>query len=510
MQNFSKDFLIVYILVAVGTISLIFGASHRYYLSQLKSAVQIEQIPPLLPDGVLIKALDDERVYYIENDKKRWIESKEVSRVQGFRSEDIRIIPANEINYYKDGEPITANSYIVLPQELDTLPDLVPLPIKDLLLKKLNGRTILKFTASFWNQGKRHFELFPSSKKEIRNGETYQEVYQSIASQNGLYRNRVVGNFSWHAPHKHYHYSDFANYVFTFIRPTSGSTATSSPKSIRPKTTFCIRDNEPLLPILPNAPEKAAFPTCGTDKQGLSVGWVDIYKNTLPDQYIDIHDMPAGIYSLSFFLDPNQRFVEERKDNNISTVFINLDLQKGTAKIIASAAPFTTTLNHFPDGMLIRAGGEGRVYVTYNNKKRPINNLEVFNSYGYLWNNVFVLTDNMIGAIRLNNLVRLKGTEEVYALNNLGYKRYIQNSDILYSYGFKPADIADINQVEFANYPESNLIRLFQKAEIYLITGPNKQKIGKLDTAQTLGYNINAIHTVNENEFNSYATGEQD
>ena len=459
-----------------------------------------------MPDGTLIKTENDEQVYYIENGKKRWIESKEVSRVQGFKSDDILTLSALDLNNYPDGEPITAQSYIVLPKELNTLPDLAPLPIKNLLLKKLNGRTILKFTASFWNQGKRHFELDLGSQTEVRNGETYQEVYQPIAREDGTYRNRVVGNFYWHVPHEHYHYSDFADYVFSFIKPLPGSQAPSIPKTIRQKTTFCVRDNEPLSLTIPGAPKKAVFPTCGKDKQGISIGWVDVYKNTLPDQYIDINDMPAGIYALSFLLDPNQRFAEEHKDNNISTIFIEIDVKKNIAKIIAAAAPFVTALNSFPNETLVRAGGEGEVYVINNNQKRPISNLEVFNSYSYAWNDVLTLTQSMIDSIPVNNLVRLKETERVYALNNLGYKRHLLNSNVFYSYKFKSEDIVNINQTEFLSYPESSLIRLVDSGDIYLITGTTKKKIGLIDIVQNLGYNLNTIHTVNKTDFDSYTT----
>ena len=460
----------------------------------------------LLADGTLIKAENDEQVYYIENGKKRWVESKEVSRIQGFKSDDILTLSVSDINNHKDGESITTQSYIILPKELNTLPDLAPLPIKNLLLKKLNGRTILKFTASFWNQGKRHFELDSGSKTEIRNGETYQEVYQPIAREDGTYRNRVVGNFYWHIPHEHYHYSDFGDYVFSFIRPLPGSQAPNIPKTIRQKTTFCVRDNEPLSLTIPGAPKKAAFPTCGKDKQGISIGWVDVYKNTLPDQYIDIHDMPAGMYALSFLLDPNQRFAEEHKDNNISTIFIEIDVKKNIAKIIAAAAPFVTALNSFPNETLVRAGGEGEVYVINNNQKRPISNLEVFNSYGYAWNDVLTLTQSMIDSIPVNNLVRLKGTERVYALNNLGYKRHLLNSNVFYSYKFKSENIVNINQTEFLSYPESSLIRLVDSGDIYLIAATTKKKIGLIDTVQNLGYDLNTIHTVNKIDFDSYTT----
>lgn len=531
LLKFPKDFLIVCLIVAISMGFLVFRVSHYWQSSQISSTLELEQ-KTLPPDGTLIKTDNDEKVYYIENGKKRWIESKKVFYLQGFRSEDIRILSADETSRYQDGEPITEQSYIVLPQELNTLADLVPLPMYDLRLKKLNGRTILKFASSFWNQGKRHFELVsnikaksdkniheemhhqlldegedPHSDASTKAGETYQEVHQLIAREDGTYRHKTVGSFHWHTPHVHYHYSDFADYIFSFIRPTSDTRITSVPKTVRQKITFCIRDNEPLSLAFPGTPKKAVFPTCNERRQGISIGWIDIYKSTLPDQYIDVHDMPPGIYALSFLVDPNQHFVEERKDNNLSTIFIDLDVKKNLVKIVASAAPFAIgSLNTFPDESVIRAGGEEKIYAIKNNKKRLLNSLEIFNSYGYSWDNVFVLTQSMIDAIPTANLIRLKGTDKVYALNHLGYKRHIINPSIFYSYNFRAADISDINQTEFESYPESNLIRLSGDSEIYSITNTSKTKLGTIDTLRDLNYNPDAIHTVNQTDFNSYVT----
>lgn len=527
---FPKDFLIICLIVAISIGFLIFGVSFYYRQpSQISSILEPER-KTILPNGSLVKKADNGKIYYIENGAKRWIESKEASRIQGFKSENIITVSASDLDGYQDGKIIDNQSYIAMPDELNSLPDLAPLPMYDLRLKRLKGRTILKFASSFWNQGKRHFELTSDLKtkssiniheetdhqplddedkahpdKSANTAETYQEVSQLIAKKDGAYRNKIVGSFQWHIPHVHYHYSDFADYIFSFIRPTTNAQVKNIPKTVRQKITFCIRDNEPLSLALSGTPKKAVFPTCNDRKQGISVGWIDIYKSTLPDQYIDVHDMPPGIYALSFLVDPNQHFIEERKDNNLSTVFIDLDVKKNSVKIVAAAAPFTTgSFNSFPDESVIRVGGEGKVYAIKNNKKRLLASQEIFNSYGYSWNNVFALTQSMIDSIPTNNLVRLKGADKVYALNHLGYKRHIINPNVFYSYNFKAADIADINQVEFENYPESNLIRLAGDSQIYLITGIEKKKIGTIETVQVLGYNPDSIHTINEDDFNAY------
>lgn len=501
LPHIFKDFLIVSLLVAIGMGFFIFGITHRYYPSQISSTLQVEQTP-MLSDGTLITARDNERVYYIEKGKKRWIESRRIFNIQGFKQENITTIPSYNLESYPDGEIIIEQSHIVLPSETEVLPDLVSLAFRDLRLGKKNGRTILRFSALFWNQGKGHFELIADPALKIV-GDGYQDVYQHLDHPDGGFRNKTVGIFFWHKVHTHYHYGDFADYILTLIKPSSKD-QTLIPPTITQKTTFCLRDNEPVSLELPGAPSKKFFSTCGRDRQGVSVGWADLYKYDLPDQYLDVHDMPAGIYSFSFLIDTRQRFIEAKKDNNISTVILELDPKKNIMKVIASGSPFATDKNQFTDGTLIRSGENGKAYAMHNNKKRWLSSGNVFDSYGYKWEDVYVLPESIINAIPKNNLVRQRETSKVYVINEVGYKRHILNPEVFRSYGFISNNIADINQIEFASYPESNLIRHADDDEIYLITGLTKKKIGTIDTARSLGYNLDSIHTVNEIDFDAY------
>ncbi|MDP3792725.1 MAG: lysyl oxidase family protein [bacterium] len=503
-----KEVFVICLLIATG---VGFGISYHNHLSQISSILSIEQAP-LLPDGTLIKPENSEQVYYIEKSKKRWIDSKLAFHVQGLKQENIITIPDYNLRSYPDGEILTKQSHIILPNEAEVLPDLVSLAFRDLHLAKKNGRTILRFSALFWNQGKGPFQLVADpALKIVEDG--YQDVYQHLDHPSGGFRNKTVGIFFWHKVHTHYHYGDFADYVLTLVKPSSKDQVLMPP-TITQKTTFCLRDNEPIALGLPGAPRKKFFSTCGRDRQGVSMGWADLYKYDLPDQYLDIHDLPAGIYSFSLLIDPRQRFVEIRKDNNISTVLLELDPKKNLVKVIASGAPFLTDKNQFADGIVIRSGGNGEAYTIHNNKKRWLRSSEVFDSYGYKWEGVYVFPESIIDVIPRNNLIRLTGTNEVYIINDVGYKRHILNSEVFRSYGFIVNDIADINSTEFASYPESNLIRRTGSGEIYLIkdTDPlnqsssetSKKKIEIIDITQNLEYNLDAVHSVNEVDFNSY------
>lgn len=386
-------------------------------------------------------------------------------------------------------------------QETTPLPDLSPFAIYDLRLATLNSRKILKFSASFVNKGKRQFELIGDPNVK---GDGYRNVYQRTIKDDGSFQDKIVGNFEWHEAHDHYHYGDFAEYVFGPVKLALSNS--KAPLAIRQKTTFCLRDNELAMPDLEGAPVNKGFVGCNQTRQGVSVGWTDIYKYDLPDQYIDVHDMPAGTYQLSFFLDSNQRFSEESKENNISTVFFELNPAKNLVKQIASAAPFSTHHNNFPNGFLIYIGGDTKVYIIHGNKKRWLKTAEIFNSYNYPWDQIYRLTKSMVNAIPNNNLIRLIGTEEVYAINDMGYKRHILNPEIFNSYRFTPADIADINQTEFATYPDTNLIMLSGDEKVYTISGTTKKMLTTFNDLKFLGYDQAIVHIINQTDFESYTT----
>ncbi|OGO15568.1 MAG: hypothetical protein A2Z14_14365 [Chloroflexi bacterium RBG_16_48_8] len=49
-------------------------------------------------------------------------------------------------------------------------------------------------------------------------------------------------------------------------------------------------------------PEQPIYTNCAAHFQGLSPGWIDVYENSLPDQWVDITGLPNGIYASSFHI----------------------------------------------------------------------------------------------------------------------------------------------------------------------------------------------------------------
>jgi hypothetical protein len=456
-----------------------------------------------VPDGTLIRAQGDERVYYAHDGRKRWIDSARTFEAQGFRPEDVRTLTSAELTRYPEGEPITILTRLVLSSEQKVLPDLAPLAPYDLRFSTVAGRTVIRFTGSFWNKGYRAFKLI--SENQIATGglDGTEDVYQHVESEDGTIRKTFAGTFVWHQAHSHHHYGDFAEYIIEPVKVAAGVPALPM-SSGRQKTTFCIRDDQRMPADVPHAPLRPVFTTCGKDGQGVSAGWIDVYASTLPDQYVDVHDFPPGVYALSFLLDPKQRFIEEHADNNIATTLVEIDVQRRVLRIVAALSPFPALRNTIVDGTLLQDAEQGAVYVVQHGRKRWLRSADIFNSYGYAWDAIYRVTNAMAEAIPSQILIRRQGTAEVYALNEQGYRRHIPNPEVFASYGFVPADVVDINDLEFAAYPAGNLIMHSGDEQVYWISGMTKTALGSLASLQSSGYDLNGLHLVNDIEFGVY------
>lgn len=455
-----------------------------------------------VPEGTLIRAAGDERVYYAIDGHKRWIDSAQTFTSQGFRAEEVQTVSASDLTRYPDGEPITIQSRIILPREQKVLPDLAPLAPYELRYSTVGGRTVIRFTGSFWNKGYRKFELLTENQLAAGTVGT-EDVFQHVQAEDGTDRKKFVGTFEWHPAHNHHHYGDFAEYLF---EPALLIPGTNSGVSSRQKTTFCIRDDERMPADIPNVSARSVYTTCGRDRQGVSAGWIDVYRYTLADQYVDVNDMPPGVYALSFRVDPNERFIEEHSDNNIATTLVRINVQQRILQVLAVLSPFQTERNFITDGTLIRDATTGAVYVVNHNRKRWIRSVDIFGSYGYDWNAVYPVTAPMADAIPYQQLIRRQGTQEVYLVNERGYYRHILNPDVFTSYGFRPEDIADINEFDFLSYAPGTMILLTGDAQVYAVEGMTKRPLGTIEELQGRGEDLSSLHLVNQTDFNSYTT----
>lgn len=216
----------------------------------------------------------------------------------------------------------------LIEKEMILMPDIVAIPPHDITLKKQGASTFILFTTAYWNKGTGPLELVADPKTKGIRSDVDRNVYQRIYHLDGDYTERLSGRFLWHQPHLHYHFEDFAIY---YLEPVD---VPDMKEKLSFKSTFCVRDTEPIDLSHPGANKDAGYKICGKERQGISPGWADSYFYTYVDQRFNISNYPAGTYRLKVWINPKDRFDEITKDNNVGETLIYLDIKNNTVKVL--------------------------------------------------------------------------------------------------------------------------------------------------------------------------------
>lgn len=221
------------------------------------------------------------------------------------------------------------------------------LPDLNVLQSYLTGWTVtpgveIRFSTGMANGGQGPFELNGTS-TIITNpdGTQSQVVNQKIYWDDGTTTTRVAGTFTYHPSHGHTHFDDFA-VARLRIRPTDQSVG--GIVATGPKTSFCLIDINHYNPSLPGSPPGSVY-GCSVSKQGISVGWNDVYGSGLDGQSINIAGVPNGDYWLEVEADPMDHILENNETNNVTRVPITLTGQPFNGFAIASSQPLGPTNN---------------------------------------------------------------------------------------------------------------------------------------------------------------------
>ena len=125
-----------------------------------------------------------------------------------------------------------------------------------------------------------------------------------------------------------------------------------------------------------------------------------------------------------------------------------------------TAVSYSYAQEALPDGTLIRPAGYANVFIIQKGKKHPIQNIEVFNSYGYKWEEVKVLDQSVEHAYSLALLIRLKDDPKVYFLAN-GKGFWIRTPQTFISAGYASVDkdVIEINKFEMGTYQDLRFVK---------------------------------------------------
>ena len=210
----------------------------------------------------------------------------------------------------------------------ELLPNLRVIPVDEVRLLNVGGKTYLRFSVTTWNDGLGPLEVVAGDKDGGK-----QKVYQRVYNDIGGYQDSYAGSFDWHEAHGHVHVNDYAEYTLQ-LKDAPGAS-----KLIGSKTTFCILDTDKIDNKLPGAPKKRIYRTCDAEIQGMSVGWGDTYGYYLPGQEIDITGLAYGQYTLTIVVDPKKQLLELDELDNSSTVDLDISITNGTVEILGEDKP---------------------------------------------------------------------------------------------------------------------------------------------------------------------------
>lgn len=226
--------------------------------------------------------------------------------------------------------PTTTEPTTTEPTTTDRLPDLGMAHPKDLRIENTSdGRKLLRFSSIVVNVGAGKFEAHGQRAADASTMTTQQRIFDSAGGSRDV--STAATMYFGGDGHNHWHLRDLED--FELVRLDNGTKVGTGAKH-----GFCFYDN-----TVYGSSEPAYYTTssgaCGkspSDTQvvmGLSVGWGDIYRWSLPDQYIDITGLTSGRYRLIATADASDWFLESDNSNNVS--WINIQIKGNTAKIVA-------------------------------------------------------------------------------------------------------------------------------------------------------------------------------
>lgn len=192
----------------------------------------------------------------------------------------------------------------------------------------------LRFDQTIGNVGTGPLELRFRMEGAASTDPQDQKMIQRIYNARGEHRDRFAESYELHPAHGHVHYAGFGQ---SFLYRYDWATGRAERASAGKKVGFCVID---VLLIdeywgrTGNGPRSKTFPTCDVPTesdasgtwlvQGVDVGWADLYGWNLPDQYIDVTNVPNGLYELEQVANPSGSVIEITDANNKASTIICL------------------------------------------------------------------------------------------------------------------------------------------------------------------------------------------
>jgi hypothetical protein len=220
----------------------------------------------------------------------------------------------------------------------DRLPDLSMTMPTSLRMENSGGQRRLRMSTTIVNTGTGPFETRASRRTTST---ATMNVSQRIYNSDGGFRVNATTEVARYAGdgHNHWHVQNVAHYE---LYAPSGQGPALKRDS---KVGFCFFDTNAYRTSLPGAPGSRQYNQagCGTQnslsvKNGLSVGWSDVYPWNIGLQWINVTGMAAGEYLLKLTVNPNGQFEEARFWNNCNWTRIRIPSSGSSVAVLGSGS----------------------------------------------------------------------------------------------------------------------------------------------------------------------------
>ena len=205
----------------------------------------------------------------------------------------------------------------------DLLPDLGMARLTDLKIERTSdGRKLLRFSSVIVNVGDGPLEVH-GQRSDTSTMTTSQRIFDEAGEHRDVPTDAVM--YFGGDGHNHWHVRDLESFE---LKRLGASTQIGTGA----KHGFCFSDNYRY-----GSEQDPHYTGCGQmdDLQvvmGLSVGWGDLYRYSLPDQYIDITGLGRGRYRLTGTADADNWFQEIDEENN--STWVNFRIRHGKVKVL--------------------------------------------------------------------------------------------------------------------------------------------------------------------------------
>jgi lysyl oxidase len=202
------------------------------------------------------------------------------------------------------------------------------LQASDLQIEVVRNERRLRFAASLANFGPGPLLLLPRGRTSCPGGQhPAVQVLHRDGNTDGRFQRtrdrplsqRDVGCMLRHPGHRHWHFDAMAAY--SLRRP-----GTDNALVARNKVSFCLRDNL-RIPRQRVVVPRRHFGRCSRNsQQGISPGWVDVYKADLNGQWLRLpSSVDDEVVCLDLVADPRGLLTETNEADNATSVAVRID-----------------------------------------------------------------------------------------------------------------------------------------------------------------------------------------